>query len=122
MNFVDLLNFEIIEEKDGIVIASLTVSENHLQPFGLMHGGVSLSIAETIASIGSNNIISDDLVSVGTHVEGKHIRPVKIGEKLKAVATVINKGRTTHIWEVKIFNEKDKIIHYSTITTQIINK
>ena len=57
MNFVDMLDFKMIAMNSNMVEATLEVKEKHLQPFGLMHGGVSLSLAETLASIASNNLI-----------------------------------------------------------------
>lgn len=100
----------------------MMVTENHLQPGGIMNGGASCVFAETIASTAANYCIDgSDLVCVGQSISTNHIRPAKL-EKLRAIAKPIHLGRSSQVWEIKVYNALNKIISLTTLTLAIIKK
>src|SRR3954464_4081170 len=101
-NLGDTLGIEIIELTGQRVVATMPVDDRTRQPFGILHGGASVSLAETVASIGSAvNIDRWAFAAVGLEINANHIRSKRDGI-VTATALPIHIGRTTHIWEVRI--------------------
>src|SRR4030042_6078404 len=99
--FVSFLGIEFLEYGDDFVEASMPVDDK-LQPMGLLHGGASLALAETIASGGSFLLVDSRKYDVlGLQVSGNHLSSVNKGT-LFARAEIIHKGKKTHVWDVKI--------------------
>src|SRR5258706_11281477 len=90
------------------------------QPFGLLHGGASVVLAETVASTGAFlNCDMEKETAVGIEINANHLRGMREG-MLTAVATPLHKGRSTHVWEVRITDEKDKLVCISRCTLAIV--
>ena len=70
------------------------------QPFGILHGGATLALAETVAGLGSMVICNPDEFVVGMQVSGNHISSAHEGDTVRAVATIVHKGRSSHVWNV----------------------
>ncbi len=113
----------IIREKVGPDLVELTmpVDGRTHQPFGLLHGGASVVLAESAASIGTYfNIDTEKQRAVGLEINANHIRGKKSGV-VRARAVPLHKGRTTMIWEIKITDEQEKLICISRCTMAIID-
>jgi len=108
-------------ENDSIH-ATMPVNSKTCQPNGWLHGGASLAFAESLAGAGSYLLIDRDRFNVfGLQVSGNHISSVKQGV-LKGDAQLIHKGKTTHVWEVKISDEDLKLISAVRVTNIITEK
>lgn len=108
-------------EKDHI-IASMPVTDNVRQPFGILHGGASVVLAESIGSIASNLVIDPDkLVAVGLDINANHLRKVTSGN-LYAKCTPLHIGVTTHVWDIRITDDRERLVCISRLTTAIIKK
>jgi 1,4-dihydroxy-2-naphthoyl-CoA hydrolase len=119
--FVSFLGIEFLEFSDDFIEASMPV-DNKLQPMGFLHGGASLALAETIASGGSYLLVDPEKYHVfGLQVSGNHISTVSEG-MLFARADIIHRGRTTHVWDVKIKDQEGKLICISRVTMMIVRK
>ena len=119
MTFVDFLGIHF-EFFDGLRLsASLEITPNHLQPAGFVHGGVYISLAETIAGAGSTLLLKDEEKSaVGTSVNTQHLASLSAG-KISAEGELIYKGSFKHIWDIKITDQKGKLISISRVTNTI---
>ncbi len=119
--FISFLGIEFLEYGDDFVEARMPV-DNKLQPMGLLHGGASLALAETIASGGSFLLVDPEKYDVlGLQVSGNHISSVSEG-MLYARADIIHRGKKTHVWDVKIKSENGKLISVTRVTIMIVKK
>jgi len=120
--FIGYLDIEFLEYGDHYVTARMPVDENKLQPMGLLHGGASLALAETVASAGSVFLVDENKYNVlGLQVTGNHISTLSSGEVI-ARAEIVHKGNSTHIWDVKISSQDGKLISVARVTNIIIEK
>lgn len=117
------IGIELLEIGDDFVTARMPVDARTHQPFGLLHGGASVVLAETLGSLASNMTLdpASNLVPVGIEINANHVRGVKSGW-VYGKATAINIGRTLHVWDIKITDEKDRLVCSSKLTTMIIQK
>jgi 1,4-dihydroxy-2-naphthoyl-CoA hydrolase len=119
---IETLGMEIVSLEKGRVVATMPVDERTRQPFGLLHGGASVALAETVASIGAFELCDKETESVaGLEINANHIRAKKDGI-VTAVATVLHQGRTTMVWDIKITDENDKLICTSRCTMAVIKR
>ena len=103
------------------VVAEMPVDERTIQPFGILHGGASVALAETLASIGAWLNLSDERSSaVGLEINANHLRPVRIGGKVVGRAVPIHKGALTQVWEVEIRTPDDKLVCKSRCTLAVV--
>ncbi|HOQ09720.1 MAG TPA: hotdog fold thioesterase [Syntrophomonadaceae bacterium] len=117
---MNTLGIEIVEYTPERVVATMPVTPKTHQPFGLMHGGVSVVIAETVASAGSYQFIDKETQrAVGLEINANHIRSVSDGV-VKAIGTPVHIGRTTIIWDIRIYNEEEKLVCISRCTMAVI--
>jgi 1,4-dihydroxy-2-naphthoyl-CoA hydrolase len=114
-----LLDIELVETSPERVTATMPVTPNHHQPFGVLHGGVSVVLAESVASVGGYLAAPEGYTAVGMEVNANHVRSVKKG-RLAAVATPLHTGSTTHVWDVKIRHEGEKLVCVSRCTLAIV--
>jgi 1,4-dihydroxy-2-naphthoyl-CoA hydrolase len=119
---IDTLDIEFTAVGEDFLSAKMPVTPKVHQPFGLLHGGASIVLAETLGSTLSNIILkSDDFVAVGQHVDANHLRPKSKGTVF-GHATVVKKGRTSHLIKIEIKDEQDRLICYTHLTNAIIPK
>jgi Cof subfamily protein (haloacid dehalogenase superfamily) len=104
------------------VEATMPVNERTRQPFGILHGGATLALAETIAGLGSMILCEPDELIVGMQVSGNHVSSAHEGDTVRAVATIIHKGRTSHVWNVDVFTSTDKLVSSMRVLNSIIKK
>jgi uncharacterized protein (TIGR00369 family) len=106
---------------DGVV-ATMPVDHRTHQPFGLLHGGASVALAETAASIGAYYLVDHETeICVGLEINANHIRGKKSGI-VTAYAKPVHRGKTTMVWEIKIVDEEDELICISRCTMAVLKK
>ena len=105
------------------VQASMPVNENSVQPFGVLHGGASVALAETLCSVGGWFLLDDiSKTVVGIEINANHIRSVKLGGKVTGTAKPIHKGNKIQVWECEIRNERDKLVCSSRCTLAVVKR
>ena len=110
------LGIEIVEATKDRVVARMAVGPKVHQPFGLLHGGASLALAETVVSIGAYlNVDREKESAVGLEINANHVRAVRSGT-VTATATPIHVGRRTQVWEARIVDEAGKVVCVSRCT------
>lgn len=122
-NMGDALGISFTSFKEDEVKATMPVDENTIQPFGLLHGGASVALAETLASIGAwLNIKEEGKTAVGVEINANHMRAVKKGGQVAGVAKPLHRGRQTQVWETKIFNQDEKLVCVSRCTLAVVDQ
>ena len=119
---IDLLGIEIVELSEEKAVATMPVDRRTHQPFGLLHGGASVALAETIASIGTfNQIDKETEICVGLEINANHLKGKKDGV-VTAIGTPLHRGKTTMVWDIKIVDENEALICISRCTMAILKK
>jgi len=114
------LGIEFVELNPDRVVATMPVDGRHHQPFGYLHGGVSVTLAESVASIGGIINCPPGKVAFGSEISASHVRPKKSGT-LRAVGRPVHVGRKSQIWEIRITDEDEKVICISRCTLAIVD-
>src|SRR3712207_695820 len=104
------LGVEFVELNPERVISTMPIDERHLQPFGYLHGGVSVVLAESVASIGAFLNCSPGKAAFGSEINASHLRPKCAGSVLTAIGTPVHAGRRSQVWQVKIEDEDGKAV------------
>jgi len=118
----DLLEIEFTEISPDSISARMPVNEKTHQPHGILHGGASVVLAESLGSVASNMVInSDKYIGVGLEVNANHLRPVKSGF-VTGICTPIHIGGKTHVWDIKLYDDRGKMNCISRLTVAIIPK
>src|SRR4051795_7933870 len=116
------LGIKITELGDNFVKASMPVDHRTHQPHGLLHGGASAALAETLGSVASALVIDrQNFICVGIEINANHIRGVKTG-LVTGTCTPIHIGSTTHVWDIRINDDNNKLICVSRLTVAILKK
>ncbi len=102
------------------VVATMPVTPVVHQPHGYLHGGASVVLAESVASVGAHLSSAADKVAFGLEINANHLRPVKDG-MLRAIGTPLHKGRTTQVWEVRIEDEEERLVCISRCTIALVD-
>ena len=113
------LGIIITEISKDTLEGTMPVTSNIMQPYGIVHGGASVTLAETLGSLASNLCIDQKSNTVGLEINANHIRAVK-GGIIKGMTKPIHIGRSTHVWEVMLFND-EKVTCISRLTMAILN-
>ncbi|MTI86536.1 MAG: hotdog fold thioesterase [Balneolaceae bacterium] len=115
------IEFEHISPKK--IIASMPVNKNTVQPFGLLHGGASVALAETLCSVGGWFQLDDqEKTVVGVEINANHIRSVKKGGTVTGTAKPVNIGRKIQVWETEIRDQRNKLICSSRCTLAVVKR
>jgi 1,4-dihydroxy-2-naphthoyl-CoA hydrolase len=123
VGFVRYLGIELTELGPDFLRGELTVTEQLLQPYGILHGGVSVSLAETLGSMAASLCIDRERHGcVGLDINANHVRPMKAGSVITGTARPLHVGRTTHVWEIRITDNQEKLVCVSRITMSIIDR
>ncbi|TKC04990.1 hotdog fold thioesterase [Pedobacter frigoris] len=116
------LDIKFTEVGEDSLTATMPVDERTHQPAGILHGGASVVLAETLGSVASYMCIDPEkYLAVGLEVNANHLRPVKSG-LVTGICKPLHIGAKTHIWEIKTYNDKGKMNCVSRLTVAIINK
>jgi len=118
----EFLGMEWTELGEDYIKIKMPVDQHTKQPYGLLHGGASCALAETIGSVASQLILDPNkFICVGLEINANHIRSARSGFVI-GTAKPLHLGGTTHVWDIKIHDEADKLICISRLTLAILKK
>ena len=116
------LGIQFSEIGENYFKATMPVDHRTKQPYGLLHGGASVALAETLGSVASALIIDPEkFICVGLEINANHIRSVRSGFVI-GTCTPLHIGATTHVWDIRIHDEKDKLVCVCRLTVAILKK
>ncbi|HTR28534.1 MAG TPA: hotdog fold thioesterase [Puia sp.] len=116
------LGIEFIEVGDDFLKGRMPVDHRTRQPYGLLHGGASVALAETLGSVGAAMVVNyHQFNAVGLEINANHVRGVRDGY-VTGTARPLHIGKTTQVWEIRITDEREKLVCVSRITVAIIPK
>ena len=119
---VSHIGIEFIEIGENFLRARMPVDSRTIQPMGLLHGGASVVLAETLGSVAANLIVQDqNKACVGLEINANHIRSVKKGWVVGTVSPM-HIGKSTHVWTIEINNEAQQLVCISRLTVSILDK
>lgn len=119
-NMASFIGIEFTGFTDNTLSARMPVDHRTHQPFGILHGGASVVLAETLGSVASLLLVDETRFrAVGLEVNANHLRPVKEGD-VYGVCSPIHIGQKTHVWDIRITNEAGKPVCVSRLTVAII--
>ncbi|WP_223591882.1 hotdog fold thioesterase [Neobacillus bataviensis] len=117
---IEALGIDVTHIEEGKIIATMPVDERTRQPFGILHGGASVALAETVASLGAYELVNKEEEAVaGLEINANHVRSIREGV-VTAVGTVLHKGKTTQVWDIKITDDQERLICVSRCTMAVI--
>jgi 1,4-dihydroxy-2-naphthoyl-CoA hydrolase len=117
---VSHLDIKFIEAGEDFLKAAMPVDHRTLQPMGILHGGASVVLSETLASTGAYLCVDTDFHScVGLEINANHIRSVRSG-KITGICKPVHLGRTTQVWEVRISDDKERLTCISRVTLAVL--
>jgi 1,4-dihydroxy-2-naphthoyl-CoA hydrolase len=121
-NMAEWLGIEITEVGDDYLKATMPVDDRTRQPYGLLHGGASVVLAETLGSVGAAYVVDRNKYDcVGLEINANHLRGVREGI-VTGIARPIHIGKTTQVWDIRIHDSRDKIICISRITVAVLKR
>jgi len=119
---VSTLDIRVVEVGDDFLRGTMPVDERTRQPFGLLHGGASVALAETLGSLAGNLCLDGSKeVAVGLDINANHIRAATSGI-VTGTARPLHIGRTTQVWEIRIEDEKQRLVCISRLTLAVVPK
>jgi len=122
VNMMKHLGIEVIEFGDDYLKGRMPVDHRTQQPFGILHGGASVALAETLGSNAANLCLNPmKAYAVGLSINASHMRAVRSGY-VYGTACPHHLGRSTHVWEIKIVDENDRLICVSRLTMAVITR
>ncbi len=105
---------------DNYLKATMPVDHRTRQPYGLLHGGASVALAETLGSVASSLVLDTNIfICVGLEINANHIRSARKG-LVTGIASPIHLGSSTHVWEIKIYDERERLVCISRLTVAIL--
>ncbi len=114
---METLEIEYVDFTDNSLTAKMPVTPKVHQPDGVLHGGASVALAESVGSAGALIFLQDKNVSVrGIEISANHVKSVRSGY-VYAKATILHKGRTTQLWQIRIVNEENELVSLVKFTT-----
>ena len=116
------LGIQFTYASENRIEATMPVDERTRQPFGILHGGATLALAETVAGLGSLMICQPDEMMVGMQVSGNHISSAHEGDTVRAVGLILHKGRTSHLWNVDVYTSTDKLVSSIRVLNSVLKK
>jgi uncharacterized protein (TIGR00369 family) len=114
------LGIEFIEVGEDFLVARMPVDGRTCQPFGILHGGASVVLAETLGSVGAMCSVPEGHRAVGLDINANHLKSASEGW-VTGTARPVHIGRTTQVWQIDIVNEKDQLVCVSRITMAILS-
>lgn len=118
----EYIGIEWVELGENYLKAKMPVDHRTIQPYGLLHGGASCVLAETAGSVASAMVIDHEkFYCVGLEINANHIRGTRSGF-VTAVASPLHLGSTTHVWDIKIHDENEKLVCASRLTVAIMQR
>lgn len=121
-SLIENLGIEFLEADPGQVRLQMPVDERTRQPFGFLHGGATISLAETAASFASYIEVGEGLACFGYHLDVSLLSAVPEGGFVYATVSLSHKGRSTHIWDVRVSDGEDVTVALVRVTVKILKK
>lgn len=120
---METLGIECIEIGEDYLVSTMPVDARNHQPMGLLHGGASVALIESIGSMGSSLLLDlEKEYPVGLEVNANHVGGIKSG-MVKAIGKIVHAGKKTHVWQVDVFDfETNKMVATGRLTVLIIQK
>jgi uncharacterized protein (TIGR00369 family) len=119
---MNTLGIEIINSDDNRIVAKMPVNDRTCQIYGMLHGGASIALAESVAGYGDYIRIDKSQIAVGINVTANHVNPAKMGDTVTATGTIISEHKSVHVWNVDIRNSSGTLISTVRITNHISRK
>jgi 1,4-dihydroxy-2-naphthoyl-CoA hydrolase len=121
-NMAEYLGIEITEVGEDYLKATMPVDHRTRQPYGLLHGGASVVLAETLGSVGAAFVVDRSKYDcVGLEINANHLRGVRDG-LVTGIARPVHIGKSTQVWEIRIHDNRDKIVCISRITVAVLKR
>ncbi len=120
-NIGEYLGIEFTALGENFICGRMPVDHRTVQPAGILHGGISLVLAETLGTIGTLVSLPEDKICVGLEINANHIKSVSKGF-INGRASCKHKGRTTQIWEITIQDDQENLVCLSRITMAVLDK
>lgn len=118
-NMVGLLDIRFERLGDDLLEATMPVDDRTRQPFGLLHGGASVVLAESLGSVAGYLCTEGEQKVVGVEVNANHLRPVREG-RVRGVCRPLYVGRRNQVWQIEIFDERDRLCCVSRLTAAVV--
>lgn len=118
---VSHLDIRFVEVGPDYLVARMPVDARTRQPFGLLHGGASVLLAETLGSVASGCCVPDGKMAVGLEINANHLRAVRTGH-VQGCVRPIHIGRSTHVWEIRISDDAGRLCCLSRLTVQVLDQ
>ncbi len=119
-NLMETLGIEFKDVSEGRVEAVMTVSKRICQPFGILHGGATIALAESVAGEGSLFLCNSEEKPAGIQVSCNHVSAAKEGDTVHALGTIVHLGRTSHLWNIDITTSDGKLISSARVLNTIL--
>ena len=120
-SMVSHVGIEYLEIGDDFIRARMPVDARTKQPFGLLHGGASLVLAETLGSTAAHLCVDEDRICVGIEINANHVRQAKSGHVV-GTTRPLHTGGTIHVWETEIRDEEDRLVSVGRITLAVLDR
>ncbi|MDP3352808.1 MAG: hotdog fold thioesterase [Flavobacteriaceae bacterium] len=119
---METLDIKFVDLGDDFLTATMPVNSRVFQPMGILHGGATVALAESVGSSASHLFVDNDKFMVkGIEIAANHLKSKSDGI-ISATAKIIHKGRTTHLWEIKIVDEENNLISLCKLTNIILER
>ena len=119
---METLEIEYVDAGDDFLVATMPVNSRVHQPMGLLHGGASVALAESVGSAASIMFVNPEKQEVrGIEISANHLKAKSEG-RVTATAKIIHKGASIHLWEIRIVDEADKLVCLCKLTNMILPK
>ena len=116
------LNIEYVDAGEDFLVATMPVNPSVHQPMGLLHGGATVALAESVGSAASMLFVNSDLFEVrGIEISANHLKSKRNGI-VTATAKIVHKGKSIHLWEIRIVDEKGSLISLCKLTNMVLPK
>jgi uncharacterized protein (TIGR00369 family) len=119
---METLGIRFISSAEGTLAATMPVDARTIQPMGLLHGGATAALAESLGSVGSYTLVDREKQAVvGVEVNANHLRSARSG-LVTATGVLVHRGRTMHVWDIRVTNDSGELLALCRLTNLIIEK
>ena len=119
---METLEIKYIDAGEDFLVAQMPVNPRIHQPMGLLHGGASVALAESVGSAASMLLVNNDLSEIrGIEIAANHLRAKRTG-MVTGTARIVHQGKSIHLWEIKITDENGKLISICKLTNMVLPK
>ena len=116
---VEHLGMQVTEVGEDFIRGTMPVDARTRQPFGLLHGGASVALAESLGSLAGNLCLDSSQMAVGLDINANHVRAVTAGT-VTGTARALHIGRSTQVWEIRVEDERGRLVCISRLTLAVV--